>query len=313
MAIVKIPSTANPFRVIVNGVEYIYAAGETVDVPESVATVIEQYIDAAEDMAAAPELPQGGTALGGADWNAAEDQPGHVLNRTHWAELNEGVMLPESEGVYTETDFGNGFMVMGTMPKLILGQSYEVSYNGVKYETIARRLINMQGMTALGNLGAAGAEGEANTGEPFVVLELSPEYQAMGACVGVMPLDGAESVRVSIAGEYETVHKLDEKYLPIQSSGNSMLINLTVGGSGYVADKSYEQICAHVGAGGDAYVSVSFYNTTMRYPFIGKTETEVKFGGWAVTLGTLDIQTISIDNTNSVSMAAFGVNIDAFN
>lgn len=41
--VVTIPTSMNPFVVIINGVKHEYAAGETVEVPDNVAGVIEQY------------------------------------------------------------------------------------------------------------------------------------------------------------------------------------------------------------------------------------------------------------------------------
>lgn len=43
---VTIPTCANPFVAFVNGIKYTYPAGETVEVPDDVAAVIEQHNDA---------------------------------------------------------------------------------------------------------------------------------------------------------------------------------------------------------------------------------------------------------------------------
>ena len=60
--IVTIPKDRNPFVVIINGVEYKYTAGETVEVPDSVADVIEKY----ENAKPKPnENPNPGTTPGG--------------------------------------------------------------------------------------------------------------------------------------------------------------------------------------------------------------------------------------------------------
>lgn len=40
---IKIPASMNPFVVIVNGVKHEYPAGETVEVPDHIAEIIEQY------------------------------------------------------------------------------------------------------------------------------------------------------------------------------------------------------------------------------------------------------------------------------
>jgi len=46
MKTVTIPTCANPFVVIVNGIKYTYPAGATMEVPDDVAEVIEQHEEA---------------------------------------------------------------------------------------------------------------------------------------------------------------------------------------------------------------------------------------------------------------------------
>lgn len=55
MKTVTIPTCANPFVVIVNGIKYTYPAGATVEVPDEVAEVIEQHEEAKPEPA--PVLP----------------------------------------------------------------------------------------------------------------------------------------------------------------------------------------------------------------------------------------------------------------
>ena len=54
---VTIPTCANPFVVIVNGMKYTYPAGETVEVPDDVAAVIEQHDEAHNNPQPAPVVP----------------------------------------------------------------------------------------------------------------------------------------------------------------------------------------------------------------------------------------------------------------
>ena len=67
--VVTIPKDRNPFVVIVNGVKYSYPAGESIEVPDGVADVIEKY----EDAKPKPD-PSAGINFGGAqsDWNQTE-------------------------------------------------------------------------------------------------------------------------------------------------------------------------------------------------------------------------------------------------
>lgn len=57
MKTVTIPTCANPFVVIVNGIKYTYPAGATVSVPDDVAAVIEQHDEAHNNPAPAPVVP----------------------------------------------------------------------------------------------------------------------------------------------------------------------------------------------------------------------------------------------------------------
>lgn len=70
MKTVTIPTCANPFVVIVNGIKYTYPAGATVSVPDDVAAVIEQHDEAHNNPAPAPVVPpfvpsEGGGGGGG--------------------------------------------------------------------------------------------------------------------------------------------------------------------------------------------------------------------------------------------------------
>lgn len=71
MKTITIPTCANPFVVIVNGIKYTYPAGATVEVPDDVAEVIEQHEEAKPEPA--PVLPpySGGVK----SWHDLEDKP----------------------------------------------------------------------------------------------------------------------------------------------------------------------------------------------------------------------------------------------
>lgn len=70
---VTIPTCANPFVVIVNGIKYTYPAGETVEVPDDVAEVIEQHEETHNNPKPDPVPPpySGGVK----SWNDLEDKP----------------------------------------------------------------------------------------------------------------------------------------------------------------------------------------------------------------------------------------------
>ena len=65
MKTVTIPTCANPFVVIINGRKYTYPAGETVEVPDEVAEVIERH-EEAKPQPESPSAPsEGGNSGGG--------------------------------------------------------------------------------------------------------------------------------------------------------------------------------------------------------------------------------------------------------
>ena len=69
MKTVKIPTCANPFVVIVNGIKYTYPAGATIEVPDDVAEVIEQHEEAKTEPA--PVAPPYSGGMNGDDILAA--------------------------------------------------------------------------------------------------------------------------------------------------------------------------------------------------------------------------------------------------
>lgn len=142
------------------------------------------------------------------DLNAAEGEPGHVLNRTHWVERGVIEILPETVPV------GEGEMAITTAPSAypVENDTYTIMYNGVDYECVCH-IADMGGVSAFafGNLSALGLPFE--TSDPFILIIFSPETVAeMGAYGVFAPLDGSTSVTVSIKGEGEVVHKLDPKF-----------------------------------------------------------------------------------------------------
>ena len=95
---VTIPTCANPFVVIVNGIKYTYPAGETVEVPDDVAAVIEQHHDAHNNPKPEPVTPpyDGGAS----SWNDLEDKPfGDEKVTIEWDGNTEGrVVVPFGDG-----------------------------------------------------------------------------------------------------------------------------------------------------------------------------------------------------------------------
>lgn len=154
----------------------------------------------------------GGTGGAQPDLSAGPGEPGHVLNRTHWVESGEVVLLPETAAVI-DPDIGQGLLLEPILD-LKDGNEYTVMWNGTEYKCTALYMV-LDGASgsALGNFDLMSGTGDS--GEPFVIVALNPESAATtGISLMIMPLDGSETVTVSISGVVETVHTLGSKYLP---------------------------------------------------------------------------------------------------
>ena len=174
----------------------------------------EQKAQARENIgAAAPG--EGGGGGGGAtpDWNAAEGEPGHVLNRTHWSDGVETVeILPTCTPMYDEDE---GYFIIADAPALEVGKNYTVNYNGTEYTCVGLDATPLgEPGVYVGDLYTAtgGQVGTAPTGEPFVIASSNAEgVQAMM----ILDMTGETEVTLSISETRENIHKLDNKYLDI--------------------------------------------------------------------------------------------------
>ena len=141
---------------------------------------------------------EGGGSGGGAqsDWSAAEGQPGHVLNRTHWAEGGD-VLLS-----HTITD--NNSMRVKAGIGLVAGNEYTVTVNGVEDTYVAQEVTE------------DGFKFVVLTTPEWKIMDCSPEAAALsgyGATFNPYAFSGALPVAITIATA-ETIHKLDPKFLP---------------------------------------------------------------------------------------------------
>lgn len=144
---------------------------------------------------------------GNIDWNAAEGEVGHVLNRTHWTETGEVEVLPEitvrfdDEGVST---------LLAPVLELEIGKEYTVTWNGTEYKTVGIDVTAQQFPgVALGNVG------HAADGLPFVIGAIMPQaVDSVGYAIVITSYKGIAPATVSISCEGEIVHKLDGKFLP---------------------------------------------------------------------------------------------------
>ena len=167
----------------------------------------------AEQAAQLVDVPEGGGSQ--ADWNAAEGEPGHVLNRTHWVE--GGMVEVLAETTYTQQSFGT--IQLETPLGITSGKTYVVNWNGVEYTCTAFTFM-YAGTFKITILGDYPSITGTTTGEiPFGMAEYSQELvDAAGLgfrfCINPNVDDGNYEYTVSMFENAEVVHKLDPKYLP---------------------------------------------------------------------------------------------------
>ena len=152
-------------------------------------------------------------AIDAPSWNDLTDKPFYA---------ESAVILPETSPVYDENE--QAFLLTEVV-NVTADSEYVVTWNGVEYTCVAQDLMALMDAPAvgLGNLGALGVPGYEDTGEPFFMMILYPEFAAeMGGVTGMMvSLEGLTEVTLSISGE--TVHKLDSKYIDWDESPNKAL------------------------------------------------------------------------------------------
>ena len=134
------------------------------------------------------------------DWQAAEGEPGHILNRTHWRDVTETVLFEQAITVAN-----NQFLdASGVSIPLNAGETYTVVWDGVSYKTVAKDMVyNGFDAVAVGNGAFTGA---GDTGEPFLILTLE------GAGYGVVCLTDGEHT-FTVSGNKYTYHPIPPEYL----------------------------------------------------------------------------------------------------
>lgn len=163
------------------------------------------------------EYGGGGGNSAPADWNAEEGEPGHVLNRTHYAEKAVGEVLFTTMSVNTFDAEIGGYLYRRDC-WLYAGEEYTVLWKDTEYKCVCIEMSDDSGKVTqiLGNLGAL--TGGESTGEPFVMLITphveEPERELYTAII--LPLDGYDSEEVftiKITGLTRVVHELPVSYV----------------------------------------------------------------------------------------------------
>lgn len=128
------------------------------------------------------------------------------------------VILPETAAGYNSEE--KFFYVEGYFPDFVIGDTYVVNWNGVKYNSVA----GSRGDTDqyIGNVSLA--MGEENTGEPFFI------YRFGYGGILMICNDGSASVTLSIT--HEKIHTIPEKYLPGMTDAEPELPTVTESDNG---------------------------------------------------------------------------------
>ncbi len=160
------------------------------------------YTGTEEEFAAkmAQEIPD----VAQSDWNAADSEEGHVLNRTHYRAVTNETIFPETSLAFSVD--ADGYMsVTEANVSLIPGYSYAVMWDGTRYDTVAGEIPDSGGIGAIGNLSLFGF-GEA-TEEPFIMYGFDGTFM-------VATKDTGDTHTVSISGDIVEIKKLDPQFLP---------------------------------------------------------------------------------------------------
>lgn len=152
------------------------------------------------------EYGGGGGGSAPSNWLAAEGEPGHVLNRTHYVEKKTVEILPECQPEYNAPTF-----LLGEVVPIEIGKTYIVKWNGVEYTCVGQDGLDMGGDVCLGDIysSSGGEFGSAPTGEPFLIGVVSSDGHTI-----IAPIDGSTELTLSISQVTETIHKLPGKFLP---------------------------------------------------------------------------------------------------
>lgn len=200
-----------------------------------------------------------GSGGGGAqsDWNAAEGEPGHVLNRTHWSETEETVIFEESEVSWSaDTNFA-AFLELSE--EIVVGSTYKVTHNGTEYILDA---VEFEGQIVLGNTGYLSSDGEDN-GVPFALIYTAEITVFLG--INIMSDDESVfvdgSAMLEIVMESETVQRLPAKFAP-----SYIIADVDISSTTITINESFDNFADILWNGGTVCIRVNvngqwiFYN-----------------------------------------------------
>lgn len=170
----------------------------------------------------------GGGGGGGAqsDWAASEGQPGHILNRPFYAEIQDVTVLePITLTALEEMD---GMAPIGAPMDVYDGMVCTVTYNGTDYACTATPIADA-GLSYwyLGNPSFFGDEGTEGTDLPFGVIAFGPEAAAVMQVPGIaVSFAGDTTFTLGITGIKEVVHPVPKKFMADVRSQKKIILNL---------------------------------------------------------------------------------------
>ena len=161
-------------------------------------------------------IPSGGDGGGVPDPGTAHQQlVSDADGRAAWQPLThyvETVNVVVLANISLTTSDGTAYLITPPAAEPTAGGKYNVTWNGASYECEGVA-YDMDGVPCVYMGNAAGMGGE-DTGEPFAMIFLPADTAAvMGAYAMIVPMDGATEIELSISGQSEIVHKLDDKFL----------------------------------------------------------------------------------------------------
>lgn len=215
---IKIPTSADPFVVIVNNEKYSYPAGETVEVTDHVAEVIENYNDL---------QPEPGPDTSKPSWNDLRDKPfGEIGGALTWDGNTDGLhdlmgAFRVSDVVPTIDDFANGGSVAFNN-----GEPIEFKRDDLRIEEFADGMD----MIAL--------EIDYSAVYFMIMPDLGEQMAGLGYFPGVYFFHNEERYLASLTingyNGFSSIKRLDEKFMPLLTSPGGKKFKLSVDDNGTI-------------------------------------------------------------------------------
>lgn len=186
-----------------------------------------------------------------------------------WTEQGEQTVL--FDGIaHTEMD---RFIAYGEIDKfeIVVGQTYSVAFDNEIFGGVIAHLGDND-VVVLGD--------EELSEYPFRI-----EYSVDNDTNILCTQNGGDFQLKVIGGTLETVHKIDEKYLP--ASGGAMVVNFTAGAGGFTADKTPQEIVSAFSSGTFVYaVLMGAQSLTLNAAYVEDDEYfNIKFDSIAFASG----------------------------